>query len=56
MLPKKAKVIAFHCQPKILDALKGEWPNKGSAFKKIYKKTLPVLWLKKFLDKDFIVD
>jgi hypothetical protein len=53
-LPQNAKVIAFHGQPKILDALSGKWQNKGSALKKIYKKTLPAIWLEKFLDKDFI--
>ncbi len=55
-LPKGAKVIAFHGQPKILDALNGTWPKNGSFLKNLYRKTLPATWLKRFLDKDFIVN
>lgn len=52
-LPSSAKIIAFHGQPKIIDALNGKWNNNMMFFKKIYKHVLPTKWLKEFLDPEF---
>ncbi len=43
VLPKRAKIVAFHGKPDPIDAAKGEWPAPW--YKKIYKKVLPVGWI-----------
>ncbi len=45
-LPAGAKLLAFHGDPKIADAIAGRWAEAGQPFyKKIYKNILPSPWL-----------
>ena len=48
-LPQKTKVLAFHGQPKLEDALVGRWAEKIPTWKKIYKTIRPSPWLKKYI-------
>jgi hypothetical protein len=48
-LPPKAKLIAFHGDPKVSDAIAGRWADdEGKSYKKIYKSILPSPWLADF--------
>ncbi len=54
--PKKpnqdVKVLVFHGQPKIEDAISGNWQleKDKSRWKKIYKSLLPSPWIKRYID------
>lgn len=49
---KRNKILCFHGQPKIDDAIEGKWLLKGhkSAWKRIYKTLKPCSWIKKYLE------
>ena len=46
-LPKDTKILAFHGDPKLSDAIEGKW--KAPFWKKFYKTIKPSPWLKKYI-------
>jgi hypothetical protein len=48
--PENAKLIAFHGDPKLQNAIIGKWSDATVPFyKKIYKKNLKAEWLKEYI-------
>ena len=48
-LPKHTRVLAFHGDPKVEDAIIGRWSAKVPMWKRVYKTIRPSLWLKKYV-------
>ena len=47
-IPKGAKIIAFHGNPKMIDAKNGIWNEKNPIKKFFYKHLKPVKWVEKY--------
>ena len=47
-IPPETKVLVFHGDPKIDNAVKGVWSDKVPLYKKLYKKNLAMPSLKQF--------
>ncbi|MBN2676181.1 MAG: hypothetical protein JXR30_02910 [Alphaproteobacteria bacterium] len=50
-LPKGTKLLAFHGQPKMEDAIIGRWSKHVPFLKRIYKTIKPSPWIRKYLRK-----
>lgn len=48
-LPPKTRVLAFHGDPKVEDAIIGRWSTNVPFWKRIYKTIRPSLWLKQYV-------
>lgn len=48
-LPAKTKVLVFHGNPKLSDAIQGKWGGNVPIWKKIYKTIRPSPWLSKYI-------
>jgi hypothetical protein len=48
-LPKNTKVLAFHGNPKVEDAILGRWGGKVPLYKKFYKTIRPSPWINKYI-------
>lgn len=47
-IPQNAKVIAFHGNPKMVDAINGVWKEKNPIKRFFYKHLKPVIWIEKY--------